>query len=97
MACVLHAASAVKLVDDTLWRVIIKKRKGSLEAYLMADRRGVLQENSVLTGHKSIDLLKPKAEGFKLSTEEKPKRGDNSQKKKTEMVALCWNETQVRK
>ena len=43
MACVLQAASAVKLVDATLWRVIIKKRKGSLEACLMAGKGGVLR------------------------------------------------------
>ena len=52
MGCVLQAASTVKLVDFTMWGVILKKRKRSLEACLMADRGGVLQANSVLTGHK---------------------------------------------
>ena len=47
-----------------LWRIIIKKRKGSVEACYMADGGGVLQANSVLTGHKLIDLLKPKTEDF---------------------------------
>ena len=65
--CVLQGCSAVKLVDATLWRVMIKKRGGSLEACLMAGRGRVLQENLVLTGHKSIDLLKLKTEGFWLS------------------------------
>ena len=64
MACVLQAPSALKLVDVTLWRVIIKKHKGSLEACYMADRAGDLQAKSVLTGHKSVDLLKLKAEGI---------------------------------
>ena len=50
--CVLQAASALKLVDVTLWRVIIKKRKKSLEACYMAGRGGVLQANSVLTDYK---------------------------------------------
>ena len=68
MTCVLQAASVVKLVDVTLWRVIIKKRKGSLEPCLMAGGGGALQANSVLTGHKSINLLKPKAEGFYCQT-----------------------------
>ena len=67
MACVLQAASALKLVGVTLWRVIINKREGGPEACLMAGRGGVLQANSVLTDHKSIDLLKPKTEGFRLS------------------------------
>ena len=33
-----------------------KKYRGSLEACLMADRGGILQENSVLTGH-STDYM----------------------------------------
>ena len=37
---------------------------GSVEACLMAGRGRVLEGNSILTDHKSIDLLKPKAEGF---------------------------------
>ena len=57
MACVLQAASAVKLVDATLRRVIIKKRKGSLEVCLMAGRGGVLQANSVLAGYTSLPGL----------------------------------------
>ena len=64
MGCVLQAASAVKLVGVTMWRVDIKKRKVSLEACYMPGREGVFQASSVLTGHKSIDLLKPKAEGL---------------------------------
>ena len=64
MACVLQGAITVKLVDVTLWRVIIKKGKESLEACYMAGKGGVLQANSVLTGHKSIDLLKSKAKCF---------------------------------
>ena len=55
MGCALQAASAVKLVGVTLWRVIIEKRKGSLKACLMAGRGVVLQENSVLTAHRLID------------------------------------------
>ena len=51
MTCVLQAASDVKLVEATLRRVMIKKRKESLEACYMAGREGVLQTNSVLTGH----------------------------------------------
>ena len=55
MACVLQAASAVKLVGTTLWRVIINKRKESLEACLVAGRGGVLQANSVLTAHSTLN------------------------------------------
>ena len=40
MAGVLQAASAVKLVDVTRWRVITKKCKGSLEACYIAGRNG---------------------------------------------------------
>ena len=61
MCCKLQV---LKLVDATLWRVIIKKRKGTHEACLMAGRGGVLGANSGLTGHKSIDLLKLKARRF---------------------------------
>ena len=53
-----QAASTVKFVDATLWRVIIRKHKRTLEACLMAGRGGVLQANlvlprwhPVLTGH----------------------------------------------
>ena len=57
MCC--KAASAVKLVHATLWRVIIKKRKGSLEAFLVVGRGGVLQAKSVLTGHRRITIWSP--------------------------------------
>ena len=66
MPCVLQGYSAVKLADATLCRVIIKKRRGSLEACLMAGKGRVLQANLVLIGHKSIDLLKPRTERFWL-------------------------------
>ena len=52
MCCL--AASALKLVGVTLWRVIIKKHKESVEACYMAGRGGVLQADSVLTGHRPI-------------------------------------------
>ena len=64
MVFVLQAAIAVKLVNVTAWRVVIKKSKGSLEACYMAGRGGVLPANLVLTSHKSIDLLKQKVKWF---------------------------------
>ena len=48
MACVLQGAITVKLVDVTLWRVIIKKGKESLEACYMAGKGGVLQSCSTI-------------------------------------------------
>ena len=38
--------------------MIITKRKGSLEACLMADRGGVLQANLVLNDHSSLKYAK---------------------------------------
>ena len=55
MACVLQAASAEACGDATLWRMITKKRKGSLEACLMDGRGGVLQESLVLSGHRFVE------------------------------------------
>ena len=57
MCC--KAANAAKLVNATLLACDNKKRKGSLEVCFMVGRAGVLQANSVLTGHISKETSCP--------------------------------------